>query len=68
MMPMYTWHDTNTGLEVEVVRSLDGSDVPPTEEETKEQNTEPPVRNWIKLLQSVRVVKGDTWGRGKGHW
>lgn len=65
-MPLYTWENKKTGKQVEVLRSFDDYQVPPTKEEAGEEVIP---EDWNRLIGgSQRVVKGTNWGPGKGHW
>lgn len=66
-MPIYVWRDEISGLEVEVVRSLAGSDIPPDTDEVGEVRADPPTRKWVKLLQTFTKHSAPGWGR-KGEW
>jgi len=61
-MPLYRWADAD-GKEIEVIRTFDDFEVPPTEEEAPEF-TAP----WTRLLGISKVIKGYGWGAGKGAW
>ena len=74
-MPMYTWLDKNSGNEIEIIRSIADSDVPPTEEEARQGEQPqaagevPKERNWQKLMSPVqRHTYGDNWTGRKGMW
>lgn len=67
-MPMYTYHDKNHGLELEVLRSFSEYDVPPTEDELPEEERGKD-RDWERLIKaSPTVTKSRAWGPGKGYW
>lgn len=67
-MPMYTWVDKLTGLEIDILRSFSQYQDEPKDEDLPEEERAK-VREWVKQLGAgIRMVKGDTWGPGKGHW
>jgi hypothetical protein len=63
---IYTWMDKTSGEQIEVRRTMDDSDVPPTEEECEEEEL-PKVkeREWIKIVTGGSFTK--TFGQ-KGYW
>jgi predicted nucleic acid-binding Zn ribbon protein len=63
-MPMYAWEHKKTKEIIEVIRSFDDSDVPPTKEEAKGLTGK-----WEKIIGGKQtILKGRGWGPGKGNW
>lgn len=63
-MPMYAWEHQETKKIVEVIRTFNDSDVPPTEEEAKGLTGK-----WEKIIGGNQtLLKTGRWGAGKGHW
>jgi len=68
-MPMYTWKDTRTGVETEVVRSFDEWERPPERDEVLTlSDSQFEKAEWERVIGAPGVVKGARWGGGKGHW
>ena len=64
MPPMYAWEHQETKKIVEVIRTFDDSDVPPTEEEAKGLTGK-----WEKIIGGNQtLLKTGRWGAGKGNW
>lgn len=67
-MPIYTFKDKNSDLEVDVVRSFEDYQVPPTDDELPEEERGK-VRDWLKLVGSgIKTIRGANWRGGKGYW
>lgn len=71
-MPLYCWKDKTSGKTIEVMKSFDEYKDPPTKEEaiagglTEEEADS---ADFVKVLGTgIKVVKGDSWGPGKGNW
>lgn len=71
-MPLYVHKDKKSGKTVEILRDFSSyKDVPTTEEAIAAGLTEEEALHaeWEKQLGTgIKVVKGDTWGPGKGYW
>jgi hypothetical protein len=69
-MPVYVWFDKNSEKEIEVIRTFDEYQVPPTQEESTLTEEEYLAAKWEKLISSkVMVTRGPNWGDGrKGSW
>lgn len=68
-MPLYPYYDETSKKEVEILRSFNDYDIPPTQEEAKMSDEEFKVAKWKRLISTgIRVTKGDAWGPGKGNW
>lgn len=69
-MPLYVYADLNTGKKVEILRSFSEYQSLPTREECPEFSDEEfSAAQFEKQLgEGIRVVKGASWGMGKGHW
>lgn len=67
-MPIYKWKDKKTEIEVEVIRDFKDYEVPPFEEELATDH-DPKEAVWERIIGSApKVIKGDSWGPGKGNW
>lgn len=66
-MPIYIYRDTKTDTYVEVIRSFDEHNRVPEGEEIPEslRDTEP---QWEKVIGNTSVIRGPSWGNGKGAW
>jgi predicted nucleic acid-binding Zn ribbon protein len=70
-MPMYTYKDKNTDVKVDVIRTFDEMEQVPTLEECGEKLNEEQHSKavWERVIGGgISVLKGPTWGWGKGHW
>ena len=71
-MPIYSWVDKKTKKEVEIVRSFSlYQDEPSKDEAIGEGLTEDEfdAAEWEKVIgKDIRVIPGESWGPGKGHW
>lgn len=66
-MPLYVWENKTTGDRIEILRSFDDYQVPPTDEELEKARV--PAGDYEKVLGTgIRVVKTNKWGFGKGYW
>jgi len=71
LMPIYNWHCKVNNVDIEVIRTFDDYEKPPTVQECAdaglldELDHEP---NWERVISKVNTKKGYRWGRGKGHW
>jgi len=64
-MPIYTYQDKKSGKKVDVIRSFNDYENPPTKEEAP--GLEDP--EWERQIGDNQVVvKGNGWGGGKGYW
>lgn len=63
-MPMYCWQHEETKECVEIIRSVDCIDEPPTEEER------PYGGKWVRIIKpnGITMHKTNAWGWGKGYW
>ena len=68
-MPMYLYKDKNTKKVIEVLRSFDEYETPPSREEATElsddeyQNAE-----WERVLSKFMMARAANWGGKKGQW
>jgi hypothetical protein len=61
---MYAWEHQETKKIVEVIRTFNDSDVPPTEEEAKGLTGK-----WEKIIGGNQtLLKGPNWRGAKGYW
>lgn len=69
-MPLYAWLDKKTEKKVEVLRSFVDYEIPPAREEAGDMsNEEFRDADWERQIYGTqRVIKGDSWGPGKGYW
>lgn len=69
-MPIYCWHDKNSELKVEVIRSFAEYENPPVDDELPEaERGKQDSRKWERIIGSdIRVMRGAGWGMGKGYW
>lgn len=71
-MPLYIWLDSKSGTTVDILRSFEDYRDPPTEEEAAAAGLSPEQvadASWEKRLGTgIQVVKGSSWGPGKGSW
>lgn len=71
-MPLYEHKDTTSGKIVEILRNFsEYKDTPSKEEAIKAGLTEEEyeVAAWVRVIGSgIKVVKGASWGPGKGSW
>jgi hypothetical protein len=66
-MPLYEWLDENSDTKVEVLRSFAEYELPPMGEEIPEAIRGREYK-WVRQIgKSIRVVKGASWGPGKGY-
>jgi hypothetical protein len=71
-MPIYTHVDKKTSKVVEILRNFDQHQDSPTQEEaliaglTEEEFQAAEFEK--RLGRGIKVVRGDNWGPGKGHW
>lgn len=64
-MPIYTWIDKKSSKKVDVVRTFDDYQVPPTEEES---GIAPQDADWERLIgDGQRIIRGPSFGK-KGYW
>jgi hypothetical protein len=69
MPPVYVWFDKTSEKEVEVIRTFDEYNIPPTQEESTLTEEEYNKSNWEKLISSkVMVTRGPNWNGQKGSW
>lgn len=68
-MPIYQYIDHSTAERIEVVRTFEEWEAPPTREEAH-QWTDEEYQNasWERVIGVPGVVKGQGWGGGKGNW
>lgn len=68
-MPMYQWRDTTNGRTVDVIRNFDDFELKPGRDEAEQwTDAEWQAAKWEKVIGAVSVVKGRSWGPGKGYW
>lgn len=68
-MPVYVWVDKSSEKEIEVIRTFDEYQVPPTQEESTLTEEEYKAAKWEKLISSkVMVKRGPNWQGSKGNW
>ena len=71
-MPLYEYKDTVSGKKVEILRNFSEYKIGPTEEEAIKAGLTPEeavTALWERVIGSgIKVVKGENWGAGKGHW
>ena len=66
MPPIYTWIDSKTKAEVQVIRSVKDIEQAPTKEES---GIEPTKAQWKRKVCASRFIRGPSWGTGrKGYW
>jgi len=66
---MYCWVERKSGKEIEVLRSFSDFEVPPTAEELAIINLVFENPEWERIIKSSpKIIRGDSWGPGKGHW
>lgn len=68
-MPLYVWHDPVSGVTTEILRSFDGYQDPPNEEEAKQAGADPATAKWEKRLGTgIQLTRGPNWSGSKGNW
>lgn len=71
-MPLYVHRDTRSGKTIEILRSFKEYLDKPTQEEAEKAGLTPEEAveaHWERVLGTgIKVIKGATWGMGKGHW
>ena len=69
-MPFYSYRCTKCEAKVEVLRSLDEYDTPPTPEELEEVGVETECEHKMERFigSAPTAVRGVNWGPGKGNW
>lgn len=70
-MPMYSYRCTKCPAKLEIIRPIKESDSPPSEQEVAGLPvcTEDSVHNLERYIASApNVLKGSSWGPGKGYW
>lgn len=71
-MPQYPWRDSRTGKELDVLRSSENYEEPPTEEEAVEAGMsakEFTLATWERLIGTgIRTVRGPNFRGKKGYW
>ena len=67
-MPLYEYTCSECDETVEVLRSFDAYKVPPGIDDDKLPDSECK-HKWKRIISGgVKVIRGATWGPGKGHW
>ncbi len=67
-MPYYAWKDKNSDYNFDVLRDHDDYETSPQEDELpkEEQGKD---RDWERFIaKAPTVIKGPSWGGGKGNW
>lgn len=68
-MPMYDWADTNSQKRVAIIRHSDlWEEIPTREEAAALTDQEYADASWERLIAAPKMVKGRSWGPGKGYW
>lgn len=67
-MPMYGWKCAACDHEVDVLRSFDGFEDPPTGEEVPAKCDSVQAHKWVRVISSPRFTRGANWRGSKGHW
>lgn len=71
-MPLYVWLEKKSGKTIDILRSFDDYQVPPTEDEALGaglNEEEVGEAEWEKRLGTgIQVIRGDSWGGSKGNW
>lgn len=69
MPPIYTWR-LKDGREVEVMRSLEEYEQPPTKEELARENLTPEEAEGAERLigKGIQTTRGASWSGSKGNW
>jgi predicted nucleic acid-binding Zn ribbon protein len=71
-MPLYTYRDKKSNKAFDILRNFEEYKSLPTKEEalkaglTEEEFDSAEFQK--EIGSSITVVKGDSWGKGKGHW
>ena len=67
-MPMYTYKCDKCQKELDVLRRISESDLPPQDYEMDKEEASCP-HEWKRFMNSTpAVAKGWNWGPGKGNW
>ena len=68
-MPLYDYVDTNTKKRVAILRPFDQyEDLPARDECTNLTDEEYTQAKWERQIAAPKMVKGRSWGPGKGYW
>lgn len=68
-MPLYHYACKKCKYSVEIIRTMKESEEPPTEQEITQECTSPDSHDLERLIKSAPgVMKGGSWGNGKGYW
>jgi len=62
-MPLYNWKCEKCDKREDTVETVDERDKPPATSDTDTCEHE-----WTRLVGAPKMVKGTSWGPGKGHW